>query len=81
MAKQARSYSEFIELPIDEQIEFVESKCTDIVILRDLQRERRYYRKVVEKLTDQIISLGYEPCTDILSEDQPNKRKSKKETI
>ena len=58
------TYDIFRNLPEAEKRAYIERISTDYDIIIGLQKDRRVYKKVVEKLTDQIKSSGQVPVTD-----------------
>ena len=58
------TYDIFRNLPEAEKRAYIERISTDYDIIIGLQKDRRVYKKVVEKLTDQIKSSGLVPVTD-----------------
>ena len=58
------TYDIFRNLPEAEKRDYIERISTDYDIILCLVKDRRVYRKVVKKLTDQIKSNGLTPVTD-----------------
>ena len=58
------TYDIFRNLPEAEKRAYIERISTDYDIIQGLVKDRRVYRKVVKKLTDQIQSNGLTPVTD-----------------
>lgn len=54
----------FMELPPEDQLEFLETCKADFLVVNDLIRDRATYRKVVQKLTKQLESAGLTPVTN-----------------
>ena len=70
--KVPKSYSDFTKMSLEDQYEFIMTKSADMIVVKDLIREKRKYRDVISKLTKQLIDNGLVPCTNIIDEEKTN---------
>ena len=47
---------------------YIERKQADIDVVNGLRTDRIIYRRVVDKLTKQLVNAGLKPCTDYFKE-------------
>lgn len=72
---QITSLKAFNKLSDYDKALFLHQKVADLEVINGLIADRRRYRSVVKKLTDQLVENGIEPCTDYFKESGYNKLK------
>lgn len=62
------TYDIFSKWSEEDKRNYIERKQADIDVVNGLINDRIIYRRVVDKLTKQLVNAGLKPCTDYFKE-------------